>query len=87
MEKIDGVLGETTQAKVQRLESAVCVCMCVHVCGGGCGGGQWRAGKAWPAEVVGTGGSQQGKDQVRSNWMRASVLKNLPVFQKGMWSH
>lgn len=37
MEKIDGVLGETTQAKVQRLESAVCVCMCVHVCvwGGG----------------------------------------------------
>lgn len=35
MEKIDGVLGETTQAKVQRLESAVCVCMCVHVWGGG----------------------------------------------------
>ena len=29
MEKMDGVLGETTQAKVQRLESAVCVCTCV----------------------------------------------------------
>ena len=37
MEKTDGVVGETTQAKVQRLESAVFVCLCVHVCV--CGGG------------------------------------------------
>ena len=90
MEKTDGVVGETTQAKVQRLESAVFVCLCVHVCvggGGGRRGGEWRAGEAWPAGIVGTGGSQQGKDQVRSSWMRASVLKNLPIFQKGMWSH
>ena len=46
MEKIDGVLGETTQAKVQRLESAVCVCMCVHVCV--CGGAvRRRAVESW----------------------------------------
>ena len=70
MDKTGGVVGETTQADVQSLESiCVYVCTCVYV-----GGGQRRAGEAWPAGVVGTGRSEQGKDQVRSSWTRASVL-------------
>lgn len=41
MDKTGGVVGETTQAEVQSLESAVFVCMCVHVCvWGGRGGGE-----------------------------------------------
>ena len=47
MEKTDGVVGETTQAKVQRLESAVFVCLCVHVCVGGGGGGPRRGVESW----------------------------------------
>lgn len=48
MEKTDGVVGETTQAKVQRLESAVFVCLCVRVCGRGWGwGGRRRGVESW----------------------------------------
>lgn len=34
---------------------------------------QWRAGEAWLARIEGPGGPQQGREQVTSNWTRASA--------------